>query len=84
MNSVINFLYAGKKRVVLNGQYSSWVSVREGVSQRSILGRLFFLTFINDLSDNLVLNPKLFADDPSPLSVVQDITFSAKILNDDL
>ena len=26
---------------------------------------LFFLIFINDLSDNLVSNPKLFADDTS-------------------
>ena len=45
---------------------------------------LFFLIFINDLSDNLISNPKLFADDTSLFSVVQDITLSAKNLNDDL
>ena len=47
---------------------------------------LFFsLIFINDLSDNLISNPKLFADNTSILfSVVQNITLSAKNLNEDL
>ena len=44
----------------------------------------FFLIVINDLSDNLVLNPKLFADDTSLFLVVQDITLSARNVNDDL
>ena len=84
LNLVIDFLNARKQRVVLNGQYSSWASVKEGVPQGSILGPLFFLIFINDLSDNLVLSPKLFADDTSLFSVVQDITLSANNLNDNL
>ena len=84
LNLIIDFLDARKQRVVLNGQYSSWASVKAGVPQGSILGPLFFLIFINDLSDNLVSNPKLFADDTSLFSVVQDITLSAMNLNDDL
>ena len=44
----------------------------------------FFVIFINELSGNLVSNPKLFADDISLFPVVQDITLSAKNLNDDL
>ena len=84
LNLIIDFLDARKQRVVLNGQYSSWASVKAGVPQGSILGPLFFLIFINDLSDNLISNPKLFADDTSLFSVVQDITLSAKNLNDDL
>ena len=84
LNLIIDFLDARKQRVVLNGQYSSWASVKAGVPQGSILGPLFFLIFINDLSDNLILNPKLFADDTSLFLVVQDITLSAKNLNDDL
>ena len=39
----------------------SWASVKAGVPQGSILGPLF-LIFINDLSDNLVSDLKLFAD----------------------
>ena len=84
LNLIIDFLDARKQRVVLNGQYSSWASVKAGVPQGSILGLLFFLIFINHLSDNLVSNPKLLADDTSLFSVVQDITLSAKNLNDDL
>ena len=78
MNLIIDFLDARKQRVVLNGQYSSWASVKAGVPQRSILGPLFFLIFNKDPSDNIVSNPKLFADDTSLFSVVQDITLSAK------
>ena len=59
-------------------------SVKAGVPQGSVLGPLFFLIFINDFSDNLVSNPKLFADDTSLFSVVQDINLSAKNLNDAL
>ena len=84
LNLIIDFLDARKQRVVLNGQYSSWASVKAGVPQGSILGPLFFLIFINDLSGNLVSNPKLFADDTSLVPVVQDITLSAMNLNDDL
>ena len=62
LNLIIDFLDARKQRVVLNGQYSSWASVKAGVPQGSILGPLFFLIFINDLSDNLISNPKLFDD----------------------
>ena len=36
------------------------------------------------MTDNLISNPKLFADDASLFSVVQDITLLAKNLNDDL
>ena len=39
-----NFLENRFQRAVLNGQTSSkWLPVRAGVSQRSILGPLFFL-----------------------------------------
>ena len=65
LNLIIDFLDPRKQRVVLNGQYSAWASAKAGVPQGSILGPLFFLIFINDLSDNLVSNPKLFADDTS-------------------
>ena len=53
-------------------------------SQGSILDPLLFLIYINDLSDNLTSNAKLFADYTSLFSVVHDVNISAKELNDDL
>ena len=73
LNVMTNFLYRRKKRGVLNGQHSSWANVQAGVPQRFILGLLFFLIYINDLSDGLISNRKLFADDISLFSVVENI-----------
>ena len=50
LNLIINFVDA---IVVLNGQYSSWANVKTGVPQRSFLGPIFFIIFVNGLSDNL-------------------------------
>ena len=69
---------------MLNGQVSAWASLNAGVSQGSILDPLLFLVYINDLSDNLSSNVKLFADDASLFSVTHDVNVSARELNDDL
>ena len=78
------FLSNRYQRVLHNGQSSTWLSVIAGVLQGSILGSLFFLIYINDLSKNLSSITKLFADDMSIFSVVHDVDLSAKQLNDDL
>ena len=78
------FLKNRKRRVLLNGEISSWTNALAGVSQGFILGPLFFLIYINDLSNDLSSNPKLFADDTSPFSVEHDKTTLAKELNNDL
>ena len=68
----------------MNGQCSSWADVNAGAPQGSILGPLLFLIYINDLSDGLKSECKLFADDTSLFSVVNDINTSASDLNEDL
>ena len=78
------FLYCCKQRVVLNGQNLFWENVNAGVSQGSILGPLLFLIYINDLSNGVFSNCKLFADDASLFSVVNDIQSSAANLRNDL
>ena len=68
----------------MNGQCSSWPDVNAGVPQGSILALFLFLTYINDLSDGLKSECKLFADDTSLFSVVNDINTSASDVNEDL
>ena len=43
-----------------------------------------FLIYINDLTEDLSTNAKLFADDTSLFSVIHDIQTSANNLNKDL
>ena len=52
--------------------------------QGSTLQALFFLIYINDLSDNILSTIKLFADGTSIFSAVNDANVSADELNKDL
>ena len=79
-----DFLKSWKQKVVLHGQNLSWSDVLAGVPQGSILGPLLFLIYINDLSDGLQCNPKLFADDTSLFATVHNINKAKNYLNNDL
>ena len=68
------------QRVVLNGQTSSWEPVLAGVPLGSVLGPLFFLIYINELSKNLSSNTKLFADDTPELNSELTKNYVGKIL----
>ena len=57
---------------------------RSGRISRSILGSLLFLIYINDLTNGLSSNAKLFPDDTSLFSVAHNITDLANLLNSNL
>ena len=65
------------QRIILNGQESSWLPIKARVPQGSILEPLLFLIYINSIA-------KLFANDTSLFSIVQDPNKSVKYLNQDL
>ena len=80
LNIIKDFLSLRKQGVVLNGQHSTGVNIEVGVPQGSILGLLFFLMYVNDLTSNT----KLFAHDTSLFSVVQKINPTTTDLNSGL
>ena len=84
LSLIESFLNDRKQRTVLNGRCSNWGDILAGVPQGSILGPLFFLVYINDLTTDLKCNVKLFADDTSLFTVVQEPNAAAEDMNHDL
>ena len=79
-----NYLTARQQRAVLNRQTSSWLNVTAGVPQGSILGPILFLIYINDLPDEITSSCKIFADDTSLFSKIENKSYSNFQLNKDL
>ena len=80
MHWLTNYLSNRKQRVLLNGSSSTWLPIKSGVPQGSILGPLLFIIYVNDIC-KLVLSPGakllLFADDMllyKPLAEPSDST----------
>ncbi len=78
------FLADRSQRVVLNGLLSDWKPILSGVPQGSVLGPLLFLIYINDLTDEISSNIKLFADDSSLFIKVVDVVTAQNLLSADL
>ena len=62
---ISNYLLNRKQYVYLNGVRSSLQPINIGVPQGSILGRLLFFIYVNDLPNCLECTPSLYADDTS-------------------
>ena len=68
-----NYLQNRYQRAVLNGTLSDWRSINAGVPQGSVLGPLLILVYINDLTDNISSEMRLFADDSSLFTRVEEV-----------
>ena len=84
LSLIKSFLGDRKQRTVLNGQCSNWGDILAGVPKGSILGPLFFLVYINDLTADLKCNVKLFADDTSLFTIARETNEAAEHMNHDL
>ena len=82
LNIINNFLSDCNQRVVLDGQSSDWAPVSAGVPQSSILGPLLFLIYINDITEVVSSDIRIFADDTFIFRTVDQ--HSTRKLNDDL
>ena len=60
---ISSFLSNRQLQVVLDGKSSQEYPVNAGVPQGSILGPTLFLLYINDLSDDVICNIAIYADD---------------------
>ena len=79
-----NYLSNRHQRVTLNGCESSWRSISAGVPQGSVLGPLLFLVYINDLTENIKSQMRLFADDSFIFTPVHDVQVAHEQLVQDL
>ncbi len=79
-----SYLTGRTQQVVINGCTSDPLPVTSGVPQGSVLGPILFLLFIDDLTDDLICNNNLFADDASLAERVNNLEESATRVNNDL
>ena len=82
-NWLEDWLSERKQRVVLNGVLSSWLNVKSGVPQGSVLGPVLFLIYVNDIDDGLTCKISKFADDTKIASKITT-TLDKETLQSDL
>ena len=84
LNWARSFLIGREQRVVVEGMESAPSKVLSGVPQGTVLGPLFFLIYINDISKGLSKGTKirLFADDSLLYRTIETPSDSATLQND--
>ena len=60
--------------MVLDGKSSQEYPVNAGVPQGSILGHILFLLYINDLSDDVICEIAIYADDATLYSKCDQVS----------
>ena len=63
-----SFLSDRTQHVSINGSHSALANVTSGVPQGSVLGPVLFLLYINDITNQIQSNIRLFADDSDPIT----------------
>ena len=71
---IASWLKRRKQRVCIDGCSSRWTDVLSGIPQRSVLGPLLFLIFLNSLEDDIMNVILKFADDTKIFRKVTNAT----------
>ena len=74
INWIVEWLTHRRQRVIVGGEISNWNSVLSGVPQRSVLGPILFLIYINDLEDDISSKILKSADDTKVFRKVTNVT----------
>ena len=69
-----SFLSHRYQQVVVDGSFSNYCKVTSGVPQSSVLGPTLFLLYINDITEGISSQMKLFADDCLIYKVIHSST----------
>ena len=79
-----NYMFKRRQKVINKNSLSSFEPVSAGVPQRSVLGPLMFLIYINDIREKLISSSRLFVDDTSLGYSSQSVDQIKTVINHDL
>ena len=72
----------GVQQDSVNGINSEWANVTSCIPQGSVLGPIPFVLYINDLSENIVSNVYMFADDTNVFKTINYVHDQHTLHND--
>jgi len=68
-----------RMNVSVNGSRSGWTDVHSGVPQKSILGPLLLILYVNNLLEKIRCGTQMFADDTKLWAMVQEVNDQDKL-----
>ena len=77
-----SFLCDRQQRVMVNGIKSDWAPFLSGVPQGTVLGPLLYLLYINDITEDIDSELRLFADDCVCYCEIKDTEDTVKLQED--
>ena len=84
LNWITSYLQNRTQKVFVGSSFSDVKQVHAGVPQGSVLGPLFFLIYVNDITESLLSISRLYADDSSLAVSSDNIDYIETTLNHDL
>ena len=84
LNWITSYLQNRSQKCFVGSSFSDEKQVNAGVPQGSVLGPLFFLIYVNDITESLLSISRLYADDSSLAVSSNNIDYIKTTLNHDL